>query len=534
MLKALLKKQFLELNAFYFQNKKTGKRRSKGGIIGYAVLYIAIFGLLSVTFFGVGAMLCPALVSLQLEWLYFAMMGLLALLLGVFGDVFNTYAGLYRAKDNELLLSMPVPPGKILLVRMVGVYAMALLYGGLVFVPASVAYWIWCGGITPGKLLCPIAMYLFIALLITTLSCVLGWVVALIASKVKNKSFITVLASLAFLALYYVVYFRINAYLQDFLSHIDAISDTMGGIYPLYLMGKAACGDGLSLLIFAAAVLALFALIYYFMQRSFLRIATMKSSEKKAVYQEKTVKVANARKALLRKELKRFLSSPTYMLNCGMGIVIAPLLALFALIRMNWLRDILSQLTAQLPLVGELLPVAAAVAVGMLASMNDISAPSVSLEGKNIWLPQSLPVSAWDVLDAKRRLCLYLNAVPTVFLALVMAIVLELDSSAQIYLVLFSVMFVGLNASSGLALNLKHPNLTWTNETVPVKQGSAVAINLFGGWALMMLYGVGGYFVRSYISMDTYLLIGIVALALATRLINRWLINRGAEIFASL
>ena len=29
MLKALLKKQFLELNSYYFQNRKTGKNRGK-------------------------------------------------------------------------------------------------------------------------------------------------------------------------------------------------------------------------------------------------------------------------------------------------------------------------------------------------------------------------------------------------------------------------------------------------------------------------------------------------------------------------
>ena len=36
-------------------------------------------------------------------------MGLAAVLLGAFGSVFNTYAGLYLPKDNDLLLSMPIP-----------------------------------------------------------------------------------------------------------------------------------------------------------------------------------------------------------------------------------------------------------------------------------------------------------------------------------------------------------------------------------------------------------------------------------------
>ena len=34
---------------------------------------------------------------------------MLAIVLGAFGSVFNTYSSLYLAKDNDLLLSMPIP-----------------------------------------------------------------------------------------------------------------------------------------------------------------------------------------------------------------------------------------------------------------------------------------------------------------------------------------------------------------------------------------------------------------------------------------
>ena len=41
-------------------------------------------------------------------------------------------------------------------------------------------------------------------------------------------------------------------------------------------------------------------------------------------------------------------------------------------------------------------PLLLAGAICMLASMNDITAPSVSLEGKSLWLLQSLPVTPWQ------------------------------------------------------------------------------------------------------------------------------------------
>ena len=57
-------------------------------------------------------------------------MGLLAVLLGAFGSVFNTYSSLYLSKDNDLLLSMPIPVRSIMASRLLGVYLMGLMYSG--------------------------------------------------------------------------------------------------------------------------------------------------------------------------------------------------------------------------------------------------------------------------------------------------------------------------------------------------------------------------------------------------------------------
>ena len=95
MLKALFKKQLMEVNSWLIQNKKSGKHRSRGGMLLYALLYVVIFAGLGAVFYIVGASLCAPLVSAGLGWLYFAMMSLMALLLGVFGSVFSTYTTLY-------------------------------------------------------------------------------------------------------------------------------------------------------------------------------------------------------------------------------------------------------------------------------------------------------------------------------------------------------------------------------------------------------------------------------------------------------
>lgn len=110
MLKLLLKKQLLEIFQVYFYDAKKNKARSKASTAMYFALFILlVFGLLGGIFTFLAAKLCTPLIEAGMDWMYFALMGLIAVLLGAFGSVFNTYAGLYLPKDNDLLLSMPIP-----------------------------------------------------------------------------------------------------------------------------------------------------------------------------------------------------------------------------------------------------------------------------------------------------------------------------------------------------------------------------------------------------------------------------------------
>ena len=68
--------------------------------------------------------------SVGMDWLYFTLMGLMAIFLGAFGSVFNTYSSLYIAKDNDFLLSMPIPVKIIMGSRLMSVYLIGLMYRG--------------------------------------------------------------------------------------------------------------------------------------------------------------------------------------------------------------------------------------------------------------------------------------------------------------------------------------------------------------------------------------------------------------------
>lgn len=532
MLKALLKKQIMETNTWLLQDKKRGKARSMGSRVGMLVLYLFLFVFLGVVFFVVGTSLCEALVSLELGWLYFSLMALLSVFLGVFGSVFNTYATLYVAKDNEFLLSLPVTPSVILAARLFAVWMWSLLYEAIVFVPALIAYWLVLGtSLTPGAVLFGLLVLMLLSVFVLTLSCVLGWVVAKIAIRLKRKSFVAVIASVIFLGAYYYVYFQASQLLQAILQHADAIGNMVRGwAVPLYWLGRAGEGDPLSALFTLLIIAALFALTYWVMARSFLNMATTNRGTVKRGYKEKPVRQKRPGIAVLHKEILRFFSSATYMLNCGLGILILPIMGVAALIFGSTLREIAGEYLSAPGLVALL----ASAAICGVSSMNDISAPSVSLEGETIWLVQSLPVTSWTVLKAKLGVHLLFTEIPAFFAAVCLAIALRVSLVDGCLIMLVPLAYVLFSAAFGLFLNLKSPNLHWSSETVPVKQSMGVMICLFGGWGLIVLFGLLYFLLHQVIAPQLFLLLcGVAFLALFLAL-SRWLKIRGAEIFTNL
>lgn len=443
MLKTLLKKQMAEIFRNYFYDPKKNKMRSRGATIAYIALYaLLMVGLLGGMFALMAVGLCGPLVEGGMGWLYYLLMGLIAVFLGTFGSVFSTYSSLYLSKDNDLLLSLPIPVRCVMASRLLGVYLLGLMYAAVVIVPGVIVYWL-TAPVTAGTIVGGVLMVLIVSVIVMVLSCLLGWVVA----------------------------------------------------------------------------------------RSFLKIATATGSVKKVRFEHRAVRAQSVQRALFGKELRRFTASPNYMLNCGLGILMLPVAGIVLLIKGGALGRMLADVFSGN--VG-VVPVLMCAAVCLLASMNDMAAPAVSLEGRNLWLVQSLPVVPWQALRAKLDVQLVLTGVPVLFCALCMVIVLPGSVLEKVLLVIVALLYTLLSALAALALGLKMPNLTWTNETTPIKQSGCVMLSLFANWFYALALG-GLYFLcGNALSAAVYLAIFAVVTAAGSALLLHWVKQRGARIFAAL
>lgn len=555
MVKILLKKQFAEMYKSYFFDNKKGTLRSKASVLlrfgGFALLMIVLFG----GFFGyISYLLCEPFCSLGLGWMYFVIMGFIAIALGSFGSVFNTFAGLYLAKDNDLLLSMPVTVSAIMASRLLGVYLTGLLYSGFVSLGAVVVYLV-VSGFSFDALLGGLVFVFIVSVVVLILSCLLGWVVAKISVKLKNKSFISVIVSLVGLGLYYYFYFNMQSLLSNLIYNAAIYGqEVKSHAFFLYGFGRMAQGSWLAILACLVVCGALFALTWVVLKRSFIGVATGgagKGKRKRVGYENGNVtltgvKPKSVRGALLVREFERFRGSASYMLNCGLGTLFLLVMAIALVVKMDTVRDLLVELAVS----GNAFFVLGSCAICLVASTNDMATPSVSLEGNRLWILQALPVSAWDVLKAKLGVQILLTAPFAVLCVLSLSFVLGfgfVEFFASLALVVGFVFFMAL---FDLVLGLKLPNLTWTNELTPIKQSLAVFLAVFGGWAyigaIIGLYVLVGSSLREFFEAEAFggvsglladvLFLGSFAVLIwvLCAVLAGWLKNKGSKVFESL
>ena len=530
MLNLLLKKQFLEIFQVYFYDAKKNKARSKISTAMYFILFfLLVFGLLGGMFTFLAMKLCTPLIHVGLDWMYFALMGLISVLLGAFGSVFNTYAGLYMPKDNNLLLAMPIPVAALVGSRLIAVYLMGLLYSAVVMLPASVVYWV-TAGVTLQRVIGGLVIIMVISVFVLTISCVLGWIVAKISLKLKHKSLITVLISLAVIGVYYFVYFKAQSLIQDLLVNAAVYGERIkGAAYPVYMFGRVGVGNVRASVIVFAAVAALFGLMWLLLSHSFLQIATSMGKVSHREYREKHIRKRGIDAALLGREFSHFASSPNYMLNCGLGTFLMPLCAIAVLWKGGELFAMLEAMFAE---TAGSVPLLLCVVLCGLASMNFMTAPSVSLEGKSLWILQSLPIDTWKIYQAKIRLQLILTGVPMLLCIVCIAAVYPLYLSQLLMIFLFAASYVWLMALTGLLLGIKMPVLTWTNEIMPIKQGPPVMITLFGGFVYMALLFAGFMLLPGWIlGFCGYMSCFVGVNLFISVLVYLWLRKKGVAIF---
>ena len=182
-------------------------------------------------------------------------------------------------------------------------------------------------------------------------------------------------------------------------------------------------------------------------------------------------------------------ASTAYMVNGAMGEILAPLLGILTLV--VGFDRIVDTVTRSAPFDHAILQPAIPVIIYFFIGMVATTAFSPSLEGKNFWILQSLPVEMEKVWQGKMLFNMWLAVPPMIFSELCMCASARVPLPDTILYLILGLALCAFSTTWGCVCGVKHMRLDWENEMEVIKQGAAVVIymlpNMFAAMGLTVL-----------------------------------------------
>jgi len=535
MLKNLVK---IRLSALLYS--MFGKRYSMSSVSKPKKILIALVTvyIVSMLLFSMGTMMYPLAAPLSeagLGWLYFSVAALFASVFSIMGSVFTVHKEIFDAADNELLLSLPIPYAYILASRLIIIVVLEFMYAGVVMIPAVVVYAVKGVGLSAQGIISLIIATALLLLLVLTIGTILSWIISLVISRLRAKAFVTTILMFGFIGLYLWFYNFLSRYANKLITQGHSLADTVKkALPPIYSFGMAVAESGatglLHLGLFALWSLIPFAVAYILLSRSFLRLATAGKVTAGKAYKRRELKVSSSFGALVRKELNRFFTLPIYILNCALGSVFMLIIAGYAVIRLDRIMEIV----AYFPEGNSLIAPIFCLALGYCALLNNTAAPSLSLEGKALWILKAHPIRPEDVYRAKIACNLIITLPFVVISGIVLAVVLPVGALEKALILIVPTIITFFTATFGMAANILFPRFEWINETMVVKQSASVLIAVLGGIAIAAALVFIFIPVQKFISPVLYLVLCALAFFAASLALYRWIMTKGVERFKNM
>ena len=478
LVKAKLHGELVAMLSFLRGKKSNGKDNELTvGTVVISVVLVAAFALVMIFAFGLAMLMGFQMRLKDCLWLYFPLGMISSMMFALVGSIFAAQSYLFDSKDNDLLLSMPIKPSAVLLSRMLSLFLLNAVYSFLFYIPIGIAYGRFFH-FTAETLIYYLVSLISIPACTTALSCIFGYFLGKISSRIPNKNLLTVVFGFVMIFLFITVGLNLGPLVSLLMEQIEVVADIIRNSFVLlYWYGVATDSGGLLYFLPLFAIfMAMPIVVYLFLSTKFMRMITHKAIHKKKKYVERPMKKTNLQYALIKKEVGYFLSIPGYVMNAGMSTVMALLLGITIILKgeqlVNWLPlmfpDAQSNLVALM--IGS--------SLAMCCTMNDVTAPSISLEGKTLWILKSTPIKPMTIFVGKAVLSPIVSLPGVIFTAIVSAIFLNLNSLDVFFIILTPILACLFSGFLGVCINLKIPRFDWSAEITVIKQSLSVIITL--------------------------------------------------------
>jgi ABC-2 type transport system permease protein len=456
-----------------------------------------------VVMFSVGsyvAILAEKLAPSHLTYIVLTIFIMVTSLLTIIEGVYKSQGILFEARDNELLFSLPITQSKIFFIRIFKLITFQFLYNSLFMLPAIIVYAMYEKTNVSFYLISTV-MLVLLPIIPTILGCIFGYIIKGLSAKFKARNIMQVLfTSLILLGIFYVS-FNMQGMVANIVQNANSIQEIITKIYypaGLYinLIQNFNILDLIILLainIIPAIVFVYVASIFYFKINS--KLGEKGNGNKKvgvAKTTEKTYRVRTQLSGLIHKEMKRFFSSPVFMVNAGFGMVL--MIAVTFALSINFdgmINSMMQGMETEIPIpIGEIKNMMPKVFYGFvifISCMTSMTSSMISLEGKSFNITKSLPVETEKILLSKVLTSNILSIPIFLICDVIFFIAFKVAIIDIVFILLASIVMPTLTALIGILMNLKYPKMNATSDTEVVKQSMSSMLSVFMGMFVAIL-----------------------------------------------
>ncbi len=553
----LLKASYLNQRGDRRKRREEAVSKRKGlGKVGFAILY-AFGGLAILGFeFSIASQLAMAAVRANaVENTLYVLVGITQLVVLFFG-ILTSMGYLYFSKDQKLLSTLPFEKGVVFAVKSTQAYLGELLINCIVFIPIAVAYGIICnvyGYALPWTyyLVAVLAAFMTPAvpmLLITLLSLPIMRLVAIFKRRRVGNGIALAVLYLLFMVGYLALVGvgsagEINLG-EGALTAFDNVRKATIFNYPIV---NAMLGNNgwANFFIYFAGILVLFAVNLLFSLLFYNKILRDSEESGGEVVRKKSRSTApkSVFGSFFLKELKTLVSTPTILMSVILGLVMPVLMMAFVKFTFSDIS------TAEDPvpwMIGNLdmFSVGFATFIVQLMSVSAGSVNSVgfSLEGKNLPMLKSLPLSPRELVKIKLSFSMVITGIQSILVLIAFPLIMGIHNPIAIIGLPLTVALSGFFSNSMmLYFDLKDPNYTWNNISEITKNNKRmmkpmmiVMAVAFAYFIIAVILGVAGKTLSATAALAIYYGSAIALLGVFSWLSYRKLMERPEYYFAAI
>lgn len=510
------------LNTYRHCTDKKKRGKLVGNIIGVVFLYALLMAYCVAMCVGYGTYglidAVPVLCALTVSVLAFVL------------TLFKTNGYLFHFKEYDMLMSLPFEARTVAGCKFLYMYVNSLPWYLSISLAMLIGYGVFAH---PGVLVYPLwlLLSLFLPLIPMLGAAFLGFLIARISAGFRKTNLVQTVLTLIFVIFCFSLRFIIDDLFRNdkVEATLEAVSELTGqaakSYPPAAWFADAVTRPSLpAALLLAGASALLFAAVFAVVGRSYRRINSALSAHAAAGnYRLSVQKRRSAVRAVAFKEWRRMTGSTAYMVNAGLGVILAPLVSVLTLIIGP--DRIIRTVTQGAPLDAAMLRPAIPLIVYFFIGMVATTACSPSLEGKYAWILQSLPIEKKTVYQGKMLFNLVLTVPVAVFSILCLCVAARAPLLDTVLYLVLGVALCAFSTAWGCVCGVRHLRLDWENEIEVIKQGAAVAVymlpNMFAVMGLTVLVVFLGTRMDHALLTGVMLLIVLALAALSYRRVLR-------------